>query len=241
MTGEPQMSSETNDPGRRLNPRLIDGDWLVMRGMAREIRALATELGSQGAVVIDFGCGSMPYRPLFEAAGCRYLGADFDGSPQIAIDAAGRMDAADASADLVVSFQVLEHVRDLATYFAEARRVLKPGGRMVLSTHGTWLYHPHPEDHRRWTRQGLVAEIEAHGFAVEACAPVLGPLAWTTVLRLTCFRFALNKAPLIGVALGYALSVVMNLRALAEDAVTPRWVTEDNACVYVTSCRVKDA
>lgn len=236
----PAVASETNDPGRRLNPRMIDGDWLVMRGMAREIRALAARLARPGLTVVDFGCGSMPYRPLFEAEGARYLGADFDGTPDIAIDAAGRMAAADASADLVVSFQVLEHVRDLATYFAEARRVLKPDGRLILSTHGTWLYHPHPEDHRRWTRQGLVAEIEANSFVVDGCEPVLGPLAWTTVLRLTCFRFALNKAPVIGPLLGYALSMVMNARAWVEDAVTPGWVTADNACVYVTSCRPKE-
>ncbi len=34
-----RITSETNDPVRRLNPRMIDSDWLVMRGMAREIRA----------------------------------------------------------------------------------------------------------------------------------------------------------------------------------------------------------
>ena len=168
MSGE-RISSETNDPVRRLKPRMVDSDWLVMRGMAREIRQLAAELGAPGAVVIDYGCGNMPYRPLFEAAGCKYLGADFDGAPDIAIAPDGRIDAADASADVVVSFQVLEHVRDLGRYFAEARRVLKPDGRLLLSTHGTWLYHPHPEDHRRWTRQGLVAEIEGFGFTVSAC------------------------------------------------------------------------
>ncbi|HVN00080.1 MAG TPA: class I SAM-dependent methyltransferase [Caulobacteraceae bacterium] len=232
------MAVETEDPARRLNPRLVDADWMVMRGMAREISQVAARLGAPGRVVIDYGCGSMPYRPLFEAAGCRYLGADVDGAPEVAIDAAGRMAVDDASADLVVSFQVLEHVRDLAPYFAEVRRVLKPDGRLVLSTHGTWLYHPHPEDHRRWTRQGLTHEIEAMGFVVEDCRPVLGPLAWTTVLRLTAWRFALAKIPLIGALLGYLFAVAMNLRAWIEDAVTPAWVTADNACVYVTVSRL---
>src|SRR5215472_9921111 len=115
-----RITSETNDPVRRLNPRMIDSDWLVMRGMARELRQLTVQLAMPGAVVIDYGCGNMPYRPLFEAAGCRYLGADFEGKPDLAIDQAGRIDTADATADLVVSFQVLEHVRDLAGYFAEA-------------------------------------------------------------------------------------------------------------------------
>jgi SAM-dependent methyltransferase len=237
----PKIASETNDPGRRLNPRMIDSDWLVMRGMAKAIGALAAKVARPGAVAIDFGCGTAPYRPYFVAAGCRYLGADFEGAPDIAIDAAGLLAAGDASADLLLSFQVLEHVRDLAVYFSEARRVLRPAGRMVLSTHGTWLYHPHPEDHRRWTRQGLVAEIEGHGFEVTDCIAVVGPLGWTTVLRLTCFCHVLRKIPLAGPPLAGALCLVMNLRALLEEAVTPAAVTADNACVYVTLSRPRTA
>jgi len=230
----PRISSETNDPVRRLNPRMVDSDWLVMRGMAREIRALAAKLGQPGAVVIDYGCGNMPYRPLFVAAGCRYLGADFEGTPDIQIAPNGHIDVADASADLVVSFQVLEHVRDLGAYFAEARRVLKPGGRLLLSTHGVWLYHAHPEDHRRWTRQGLVAEINGFGFEVTDCAPVVGPLAWTTVLRLTGFCFVLKRIPVVGMLGAAILAAIMNARAFLEDWVTPASITRENACVYVT-------
>jgi SAM-dependent methyltransferase len=213
---------------------MLDTDWLVMRGMAREIRRLAAKLGRPGAVVLDYGCGGMPYRPLFETAGCRYLGADFDGSPDVAIDAAGRIDAPDSSADVVVSFQVLEHVRDLGAYFSEARRVLKPDGALVLSTHGVWLYHPHPEDHRRWTRQGLIAEMGACGFEVTECAAVVGPLGWTTILRLTGFAYVLRKAPIVGRPLAAGLALVMNARAWLEEALTPRAIADDNACVYVT-------
>ena len=232
-----RLSTETNDPVRRLKPRMIDSDWLVMRGMAREIRQLAAELGAPGAVVIDYGCGNMPYRPLFEAAGCKYLGADFDGTPDIAIAPDGRIDAADASADLVVSFQVLEHVRDLGRYFAEARRVLKPDGRLLLSTHGTWLYHPHPEDHRRWTREGLVAEMQRLRFEVSDCAPVVGPLGWTLILRLTGYCYVLKRIPLIGGLLAGVVALVMNARAFVEERVTPEWIVRDNACVYVTLSR----
>jgi hypothetical protein len=104
----------------------------------------------------------------------------------------------------------------------------------VLSTHGTWLYHPHPEDHRRWTRQGLIAELAGYGFAVSDCAAVAGPLAWTTVLRLTGFSFVLKRAPVVGPLAAAALAAVMNVRALLEDALTPKDITRDNACVYVT-------
>jgi SAM-dependent methyltransferase len=230
----PRVTSETNDPHRRRHPRIIDSDWLVMRGMAREISRLAAKLGRPGAVAIDYGCGNMPYRPFFEAAGCLYRGADFDGTAEIPIDDCGRMAAPDASADLVVSFQVLEHVRDLDTYFAEARRVLKPDGRLILSTHGVWLYHPHPEDHRRWTREGLVAEMERYGFTVTDCAPVVGPLGWTTILRLTGYCYVLRRVPVVGRLLSFILAAIMNARGFVEERLTPDWITRDNACVYVT-------
>ncbi|MFI4973003.1 MAG: class I SAM-dependent methyltransferase [Caulobacterales bacterium] len=220
---------------------MIDHDWMVLRDMARIIARLAAQVGAPGRVALDFGCGSRPYEPLFRGAGCAYRGADFGGEAEVLIDAEGRLHAPDHSADLVLSFQVLEHVRDLATYFAEARRVLRPGGTMVLSTHGTWLYHPHPEDHRRWTRQGLIGDIQAHGFDVAECHPVLGPLAWTTLIRLTCWCYALKRLPVIGVPLSWLMSLIMNLRAMVEEAVTPAWVREDNACVYVTVCRPAEA
>jgi malonyl-CoA O-methyltransferase len=39
----------------------------------------------------------------------------------------------DRTFDVVVSGLVLEHLRDLAVFFGEARRVLRPGGRSVVS------------------------------------------------------------------------------------------------------------
>jgi SAM-dependent methyltransferase len=225
------------DQRRRLNPRIWDADWLVLRGMRRAISSLAAMLCWPGAIALDFGCGSKPYESLFVEQGATYRGADFGRHAEIAIDADGKLAVADRSADLVLSFQVLEHVRDLDLYFDEARRVLNEDGVMILSTHGTWLYHPHPEDHRRWTREGLVNEIASRGFDVIDCVPVVGPLAWTTMLRLTCACYAFGRVPLLGRALSAICAVLMNLRALLEEAITPQWVTKDNACVYVTVSR----
>jgi SAM-dependent methyltransferase len=190
-----------------------------------------------GATAIDFGCGSRPYADLVRARGAIYLGAELDESGDLRIDSDGRIEAADGAADILLSFQVLEHVRDLDTYLAEARRLLKADGRMILSTHGTWLYHPHPEDHRRWTREGLKGDVESRGFELLDCVPVVGPLAWTTLVRLTSFAFALRRIPLVGAALAGALALLMNARAALEEKVTPEWVTRDNACVYLIVCR----
>ncbi len=197
---------------RRLQPRLWDTDWLVLRGMRAAIDDMAYRIATPGKVALDFGAGAMPYAELFTARGVTYRGADLGDAHDVEIRGDGTLAAADRSTDLVVSFQVLEHVRDIDTYLKEAGRVLRDDGLMLLSTHGTWLYHPHPEDHRRWTREGLIGEIERRGFQVTDCIAVVGPLAWTTMVRLTCFAVALRRVPLVGKGLAAAVAVVMNLK-----------------------------
>lgn len=219
---------------RRLDPRIWDTDWLVLRGMRRVIARMADDIARPGATAVDFGCGEKPYESLFVSRGLTYRGADLGDGADIRILPDGRLDAPNGSADVVLSFQVLEHVRDLDTYLAEARRVLADDGVMLLSTHGTWLYHPHPEDHRRWTREGLVNDLATRGFDVIACEAVVGPLAWTTMVRLTCLAYPLRGVPVIGRALAAVVATCMNAKAWLEDRITPAWVTKDNACVYVT-------
>jgi len=226
-----------SDQHRRLNPRPFDTDWLVLKELRGAIKARIPAVARKGAVALDFGCGQKPYETLFTGNGVHYVGADFGGGADVAIDETGRLHAQDNSFDLLLSFQVLEHVRDLGTYLSEARRVLRPDGQMMLSTHGTWFYHPHPEDHRRWTRPGLIGDIESHGFKVTECVPIVGPLAWTTIIRLTAFRFALRKIPVVGHAIAGLLALIMNFRAMIEEAVTPAWATNDNACIYLVTAR----
>jgi SAM-dependent methyltransferase len=224
------------DSERRLRPRMIDSDWLVLRRMRAAIETMASNVTAGARVAIDMGCGSQPYRSLFAARGLVYRGADFENA-EIRIQESGRVEAADGSADLVLSFQVLEHVRDVGRYLGEALRILRNDGWLILSTHGTWLYHPHPEDHRRWTRQGLLTELANHGFETTQCIAVLGPLAWTTLVRLTCGYQLCLRVPLIGRALAGLLAVIMNARGYIEELLTPDWVRRDNACVYVTLSR----
>jgi SAM-dependent methyltransferase len=227
---------DTESARRRLHPRMIDSDWLVLREMRPAIEKVAAQVARAGQVAIDLGCGSRPYRSIFDSREVIYQGADL-GSADIRIDADGRALVADSSADLVLSFQVLEHVRDIGRYLGEALRILRSDGWLILSTHGTWLYHPHPEDHRRWTRQGLLAELAHHGFETTECIPVLGPLAWTTLVRLTLGYQICLRIPFVGRALAGMLALMMNARGYLESLLTPEWVRRDNACVYVTLSR----
>lgn len=216
----------------RLRPRIWHTDWVILRQLARTIRRGIQGSLKSGDVLIDLGCGRMPYRDLIEERGVVYRGADLGDDAELPIGADGRVAVADHSCDAVLSVQVLEHVRDLDAYCAEIRRLLRADGTLFLSTHGTWLYHAHPEDHRRWTRTGLICDLEQRGFVVETIEALVGPLATTTLLRLTGYAYVLRKFPLVGPALAGMLAVIMNLRALAEDRVTPFGIRNDNACVY---------
>ena len=226
----------------RAAPKLSQPDWLVLREMARALHRILAgpELRLHGARVLDYGCGTRPYEPWFREAGADYRGADLDGAHEVRIHADGSLDCASGEFDVVASFQVLEHVWDLGAYLGEARRVLRAGGSLLLSTHGSWLSHPHPHDYRRWTAEGLRREVESRGFRVQRMEAVVGPLAWTTVFRSLGVAQFLKNIPLAGRPLAGATALVYNVRAWLEDRITPPAITAVNACTYIALFRRDD-
>lgn len=223
----------------RLQPPWWDHQHYPLKRLRQAITHMLAQhaLAEVGRCVVDLGCGNAPYRSLFAERGCRYVGCDLDGPVEVTLHPGEPVDLPDESADGVVSFQVLEHVWDLDWYLGEARRLLKPGGWLLLSTHGTWLYHPHPTDYRRWTRDGLVREIETRGFQIEAVEAIVGPLAWTTQFRLLGAREVLRRVPIVGPLLLRPWIVLSNLRMTLEDALTPAWIRDTNACKYLVLAR----
>ncbi len=221
----------------RAAPQIWHTDWLVLRDLSRVVREQAGANVRPGSLMVDLGCGDMPYADMMRQMRIDYRGADIDDGASLRIDEQGRVPLADGAAGAVLSVQVLEHVRDLDAYCAEIRRLLRDDGVLLLSTHGTWLYHPHPEDHRRWTRTGLVADLADRGLVVEDIQAIAGPLATTTLIRLTGLAFFIRRLPLVGPLMAAALAVLMNLRAKLEDSLTPAQIRNDNACVFFVRAR----
>jgi SAM-dependent methyltransferase len=125
--------------------------------------------------ILDYGCADQPYRRFFPAS-VDYVGADLPGNPHASVEIApdGTVPLEDESVDAVLSTQVLEHVADPAVYLAECFRVLRPGGRMLLSTHGMMIYHPDPVDYWRWTGEGLQRQVTGAGFEVVRFEGIMG-------------------------------------------------------------------
>jgi SAM-dependent methyltransferase len=88
-----------------------------------------------GKRVLDVASGAGFGTQMLRQAGARAVALDYD--DEAVADVRGdatRLPLADATLDVVVSFETLEHVADAQAMVREIRRVLKPGGTLVLST-----------------------------------------------------------------------------------------------------------
>lgn len=171
-------------------------------------RALSRALGELDGRVLDIGCGLQPYRALLGQAVTEYVGVDRPGpySDPTVVAEAGALPFPDASFDGVLSTQVFEHLRDPEAALRESSRVLRSGGRIVLSVPGVWPTHEAPHDYWRFTRNGLDRAFDSAGF-VDVRIEALGGL-WATVgqmvnLELQRGRYARELVPLVNLAAGY--------------------------------------
>lgn len=150
---------------RRGAPSVLDPDWLLQRHLHRDVRA-ALAAHARGRV-LDLGCGERPYAEDFPP-GVRVVGLDlpYPGVRAEVCGAAAALPFRGATFDAVFCTQVLEHVPDPFALVAEAARVLRPGGHLVLSAPQQWFLHEAPHDYFRFTRFGLVALCGRAGLSV---------------------------------------------------------------------------
>ncbi|HYY58577.1 MAG TPA: class I SAM-dependent methyltransferase [Pyrinomonadaceae bacterium] len=166
-----------HDRGDRTAPSRSDRNYYALTLLLDKFRRVVdSDLLPEGEKILDYGCGNKPYQRLFGRKFKSYVGADIVGNSEaeLILDAAGKVPAEDLSFDCVLSSQALEHVVSPRLYLKEAHRLLKPGGSLILSTHGIWPYHPDPTDYWRWTIEGLQFEIRQAGFEIMMMQGVFG-------------------------------------------------------------------
>ena len=117
------------------------GVFTMLHGLAAARARLVPPPARPGAVLVDLGCGGGLLAPHIK--GYRHLGIDLVASALDRAAAHGvtairadvtRLPLADGCADVVSAGELLEHVADRPAVVAEACRVLRPGGVLVLDT-----------------------------------------------------------------------------------------------------------
>ena len=188
-------------PGRELRePRPTHHAYLIYKPLVQALTAGRDRYVQPGARILDVGAGVRPYYPLFGEIAGDYIGNDVTARPGItSVCPVEQLDQPDASFDLVLCTQVLEHVRYPAAALAEMTRVLRPGGSLFLSTHGVYPWHPDPNDYWRWTQQGFEAMFEdVDGLSLVELQPLAGSAATLATLIAGALRdFGRIAAPLI--------------------------------------------
>lgn len=151
----------------RLNaPRLELSDvyYLHLRSLFAELHKAAVHAHGR---LLDVGCGNRPYGELFAARVDAYVGCDIVQSSDARVNVlchATELPFGEGSCDTVLVTQVIEHVADHRTLLAEAFRVLRPGGVLILSGPMYWPLHEEPFDFFRFTRHGLRYLLAGVGF-----------------------------------------------------------------------------
>jgi SAM-dependent methyltransferase len=133
--------------------------------LERRVRDVAQDT-VPGMRVLDAGAGKAPYRRWFAHA--MYETADMvqpkGGVPLDYVCDLAAIPVEDGRYDRVICNQVLEHIAEPARVLAELERVLKPGGRILLSAPLFFVEHQKPHDYFRYTQFALRKLFAEAGF-----------------------------------------------------------------------------
>lgn len=131
---------------------------------------LASELPLVKGTLLDVGCGAQPYRRLVPP-GARYRAIDSAAaaqfgyqSPDTVYYSGDRWPVQDASVDVVLCTETLEHVLDPHSFLREAFRCLLPGGRLLLTVPFAARWHFIPYGYWRFTPSSLNHLLSSTGF-----------------------------------------------------------------------------
>ena len=148
---------------------LVNPYFIVRYNIFKGIKKFST--GFKNGKLLDFGCGSKPYKSLFTVD--EYVGLDTNQSghshknENIDVLYDGKkIPFDDSSFDYIFSSEVLEHVFNINEIISELHRVLKVNGKILITLPFVWGEHEQPYDFARYTSFGMKSILEKNGFEI---------------------------------------------------------------------------
>lgn len=203
-------------------------NWIINH---RILGALDRTRGYARGVLVDIGCGDKVFARQLEGRLERYVGVDLPTSSYpIHPDVFARAEALplrDASVDTVLGISIMTYVADPARVLAEARRVLRPDGHLLLEFPQMAALNDEPHDYFRFTRYAADELLARAGLeTVEHLE--LGGLWSAVCLQLLAVLNRINRGPwrVLTELPVRALYVVLQLGFALLDRLffTRRWV-----------------
>ncbi len=146
----------------------INPFYFIRRLLFIHIKKKSTQLSGK---LLDFGCGRKPYQNLFDVS--EYIGVDIKGSghdhklSKVDVFYDGiTLPFESEQFNAVFSSEVIEHLSNPEQIIPELCRVMKPGGRLLLTAPFCWNEHEMPFDFNRYTSVGIQQLLQKHGFKI---------------------------------------------------------------------------
>jgi SAM-dependent methyltransferase len=200
----------------RRRPRRTQFDYLHVRHLVRDLAAALAGIPGPVRDVLDVWCGSRPYDDL-QPAGARVVGLDVVGNPYGVADVVSDdlLPFPDESFDLVVCIEAFQWMRNPVHAIAEFRRVLRPGGSVLLAVPFAFEYD-RANFERRYTGNELVELLDGWDDVVLTENGGRG-VAWT-VLTGSLLSHAVTRSgiPGLGRLAGPAYSLLNRFGAALE-------------------------
>lgn len=119
--------------------------------------------------VLDAGAGRMAWRHKLAPKATEYIAMDYT-STHVDLnflgDLRGPLPLADHSIDTVFCCSVLEHIPEPWLVFTELKRIVRPGGHVIMSVPFLYYLHGTPHDYFRFTKYGLTEMAAKSGFDI---------------------------------------------------------------------------
>jgi SAM-dependent methyltransferase len=217
-------------------------NWVVGRYLLPELMRLGEK---QHGVLLDLACGESPFRSCFPKVEA-YLRVDRNPlDPEVILGDMLAIPLASQSVDLVLLFQAITDVPNPLAVLKEVRRVLRPGGRLLVFESMDYPEHDAPYDFYRLMPEGLRAIAGDAGLQLRECTRLGGLFTrfaalWNSFVMGGLKRYAVLR-PLahLGLAcsnlLCYGLDLLVPHPRLASDYLAVLTLNEANSEVS-SSC-----